>query len=319
MFALSPRPGARLIRSLFERDAERTRRALEEHARSTFPAITDEPYREGEGDAVLDVHLPDGVASGDRLPVLAWVHGGAWLSGDKADAWPYLALIAADGYAVVAPNYALAPGARYPTPVFQINDALGHLIANADRLGLDPARIALAGDSAGAQIVSQLAAAIADPGYARELGLTPAVPAEHLRAVVLHCGFYDLDAFVRRGEVAPVAFLRWGVRTMVWAYTGSRAPDPHVLREMSAIDHLTPAFPPAFVGGGNGDPLTEAQSMPFARALASLGVEVETLVYPSDHEPKLGHEYQFHLEEPDARNALRRSLAFLKAHLRERP
>ena len=70
---------------------------------------------------------------------------------------PYFELIAAQGYTVIAVDYSLAPAATYPAALRQLNDALVYLQAQADRLHVDTGRLVLAGDSAGAQLVSQLA------------------------------------------------------------------------------------------------------------------------------------------------------------------
>ena len=312
-FALSPRPGAFVVRSFFERDAARVKAALAKHAPQGISSIVDQPYRAGDGDAYLDVYFPTAAAQpGVRLPTLVWTHGGGWVSGHKDDTVPYFQLIAATGFAVVSLGYSPAPGKQYPTPVVQVNDALAYLRANADRLHVDPERVMLGGGSAGAQIASQVATLVTSPAYAAELGIAAALKPEHLRGVVLYSGYYDLNRFVEDGNATPVRLLRWGVTTVVWAYVGSKRPDDATLRQMSAIAHATAAFPPTFISGGNGDPLTDAHARPFAARLEGLGVAVTALFYPADHDPRLGHEYQYNLDIPDGQNALAQMLAFMK-------
>jgi acetyl esterase/lipase len=302
-----------LIRFLFERSSAKTLRRLAPFRPSGVAVITDERYRDGDAEALLDVYRPSGAGPDERLPAVVWVHGGAWLSGDKADVSPYYELLAAEGYVVVAVNYSLAPRSNYPLPLHQVDAALSFIRSHAARLGADEDRIFIAGDSAGAQITSQIALAITDPVYARELRLTPSIKPEQLRGVILHCGFYDLQTFVDRGRLAPVAFLRWGVATMLKAYLGHAATDPVTIRQMSATEHLSSAFPPTFISGGNGDPLTVVHSRPLAARLRGLGVEVTTLFFDDEHEPRLAHEYQFDLTLPDAQEAMRRTLSFLMA------
>ena len=127
---------------------------------------------------LLDVHRPS--ATGAPLPALVWVHGGGFVGGSKDELAGYFKLIASNGYAVVAPRYALAPEHRYPTPTRQVMHALGYLKANAERLGIDGGRIALAGDSAGAQIAAQIAALVTSPG-------TPTRSASRQRSHPLSC------------------------------------------------------------------------------------------------------------------------------------
>ena len=95
--------------------------------------------------------------------------------------------------------------------------ALDYLQANAERLHIDPDRIAIAGDSAGAQIAAQLAALITTPGYAERVGLTPAITARQLRGVVLACGPYDLGL---AGQVSTPAGRRL-IKAIMWAYSGN--------------------------------------------------------------------------------------------------
>jgi acetyl esterase/lipase len=318
---LSPRPGAWLIRTVFESNSGDVKAKLEKHTPDGVTLVADQHYRPGDDDAYLDVYFPAASdQAGVRLPTLIWTHGGAWISGDKADASPYFEIIANEGYTVVSLDYSLGPEEKYPTAVLQINDALAYLQANAERLHIDPDRIAMTGDSAGAQLTSQIAALTTNPEYAAELGITPSLRPEQLRGVVLHCGIYDLITFMDHANLEHNAsfltnLLGWGSRTSIWAYTGSRDGDTPVLRQMSSIEHATADFPATFISGGNGDPLTKDQSIPLAEKLKSLGVETQELFYPDDHEPSLGHEYQFNLDNEDGQNALAQTLAFLKTHL----
>ncbi len=166
----------------------------------------------------------------------------------------------------------------------------------------------LAGDSAGAQLSAQLAAAITDPDVARDLGLEPSLSADALRGVVLNCGIYNVPAMDGAGGLVG-----WGVQQALWSYTGDRdfvASD--AARQMSSLFVVTENFPAAFINGGNADPLTDTQSKPLAAKLSELGVMVDEVFYPDDHTPELGHEYQFDLSLQDARDALDRTITFVR-------
>jgi acetyl esterase len=311
---ISPWPGALLIRTVFESNAAEVKAAMEKHAPEGIASITNQQYREGDDDALLDVYFPEGLAEAEALPTVVWTHGGAWLSGSKENDVPYFELIAKEGYTVVALGYSLAPEKTYPTAVHQINDALAYIQENAERLHIDPDNIIMAGDSAGSQLTSQIAAIVTNPGYAESLGITPSLRADQLKGLVLTCGIYDMEAFLENGDMIKGGILGWGVGVTTWAYTGSRDHDSAALAEMSTINHVTADYPPAFITGGNGDPLTDAQSKPLAEKLDGLGVETTTLFYPADHEPKLPHEYQFNLDNEDGQNALKEILGFIKTH-----
>ncbi|BDZ48396.1 hypothetical protein GCM10025867_06370 [Frondihabitans sucicola] len=219
----------------------------------------------------------------------------------------YLKILAAEGYTAVSVDYSLGPDAVYPTAVRQLNDALRHLVGNAASLGVDPDRIVLAGDSAGAQLASQLAAPAVNPELAGLLDLKPSLRPEQLRGTLLHCGIYDLRAMSSLHGVAA-----WGFKHALWASTGTRPwSQTFAGATMSTVDFVTPDFPPAFVSGGNDDPLTWMQSVPFAARLRQVGVATTTLFWAAGHEPALPHEYQFHLDLPDAGVALTATLEFL--------
>lgn len=313
---LSPWPGSQLIRLVFRQNDVKVSAALQKHTPEGVASFLDIPYRAGDADAELDVFVPEtAVVTDETLPAVVWVHGGAWVSGQREDWRPYFMSLAAEGFVVVAVGYSLAPGQTYPTQVRQLDAALAYLRAHASRFHLDPDRIVLAGDSAGAQITSQYAALVTNGRSALDAEISPTLPATSLRGGLFYCGIFDFDRYFG----AP-GIIGYGTKVATWAYTGNRGTTMEAnpaLREMSTIRHLTGTFPPTFISGGNADPLTELQSKPFADALERLGVPVSRLFFPDDHEPGLGHEYQFDLDAPEGQRALRESVAFLQTVTRQ--
>ena len=323
-FSLSPWPSALTIRYVFESGANDVKKDMEQFAPGGISELLDQQYRPDDGDAKLDVYFPEGSsAAGTHLPTLVWIHGGAWISGHKDDVPTYFQLIAEQGFTVVSIGYSIGPEETYPTALHQINDALAFIQQQADQYHVDVSRIAIAGDSAGAQLTSQISTVITNPDYAAEIELAPALKPEQLRAVVLFCGIYDMIAFkghdvdsVKPSDTFLSKILQWGVDSSLWAYTGEKGGDPDALREMSTINFVTADFPATFISGGNDDPLTDEQSRPLADRLESLGVSVQALFYPDDYSAKLAHEYQFNLDTPDGQQALSQMLAFLKEQLK---
>nr|WP_241665741.1 alpha/beta hydrolase [Prescottella subtropica] len=300
-----------LVRAVFDRSARQTTDALTAHAPSGVDAITGVQYRDGDDDAYLDVYFPAELSgTADALPTVIWTHGGAWISGHRTNYATYYELLADAGFTVVSVDYSVGPEHRYPTAVAQLRDAHAYVLANAARLHVDPDRIVLAGDSAGAQLSSQLAAVATSDDYAREIGIVSALRPEQLRGVVLNCGIYDVPNMVGGPGV-----IGWGTEQSVWAYTGSKdVDDSPAVAQMSTLRHVTADFPPAYISGGNADPLTPKQSKALAARLTGLGVDVTTLFFPDDHEPPLAHEYQFDLDTADGRTALDRTIEFLRKH-----
>lgn len=104
------------------------------------------------------------------------------------------------------------------------------------------------------------------------------------------------------------------MRAVLWAYSGTRDVASDERFALTAVPrHVTPAFPPTFLTAGNADPLLPHTTSLAAR-LQELGVETDTLLFPADTDPPLGHEYQFRLDTTAGQEALRRILAFLALH-----
>jgi acetyl esterase len=305
---LSPWPAALIVRFVFERDGARVLKALRAHSPGGIDRATGIRYRANDRHALLDVYYPTGTSA--PRPTVVWTHGGAWISGGRANAAPYFELIAAAGFTVVSLDYSRGPARRYPFAVHQLNEAHTYLVEHADELNIDPDRILLAGDSAGAQFSSQLATAITDPSYAAELGIRPGLAAHQLRGVILHCGIYEMS-----GLLHSTGIIGWGNRAALRAYVGGlRFADSPSLQQMSVMHRATAAFAPTFIGGGNGDPLTDAQAKPFADRLESLGVDVTRLFWPENLAPPLPHEYQFDLDRPEGIAALDAAIDFARDH-----
>lgn len=300
----TPWPSALLIRGVFEQGAAAAIAEMQPYVPDVaLIEHRDLDYGGGNGQT-LDVF---GLPGDEPRPTVVWIHGGAWISGTKTDVEPYLRILAAEGYTTVALGYSIAPEQIYPTGVRQANDALAYLEQHAEELGIDPQQIVIAGDSAGAQLASQVAALTTNAEYADLLGVTPALDDGQLVGSVLNCGVYDLRAMAELNGIAA-----WGFKIALWAYTGSQdwsSAAPGAM--MSTIDFATADFPPTFISGGNGDGLTWLQSIPMSQRLQEHGVEVSSLFWPADHEPALPHEYQFHLDSDEAHVALEQTLDFL--------
>ena len=141
----------------------------------------------GDGAELLgDLYMPDGV---ETAPILVAVHGGGWQVGNRkfyAHWGPYLAR---HGIAVFAVEYRLTqPGAKaYPDAVRDVVAAVEFVRANAGRYRLDPERIGLIGDSAGAH----LSALVALAGNERPFALASSAGSDRIAAKVV-VGFYGV-------------------------------------------------------------------------------------------------------------------------------
>ncbi|HST19957.1 MAG TPA: alpha/beta hydrolase [Blastocatellia bacterium] len=112
--------------------------------------------RVGNKSLKLDLYLPQGQGP---FPLIIWVHGGGWTSGDKslsADSPQFRQT--ARGYAVASINYRLSQEAKFPAQIEDCKAAIRWLRAHATQYNLDPSRIAAWGSSAGGHLVALMGA-----------------------------------------------------------------------------------------------------------------------------------------------------------------
>ncbi|SDW21321.1 alpha/beta hydrolase [Paenibacillus sp. CF384] len=129
--------------------------------------ISDVIYGEADGKPLLlDIALPS--QRGGKLPIAMYIHGGAWLWGDKAEpseSGMFVRHFAAQGYLSVSINYRFSNEAIYPAQLHDAKAAVRWLRANAESFGGDPARIGVFGHSAG----GHLAALLGTTGHVEEM------------------------------------------------------------------------------------------------------------------------------------------------------
>jgi acetyl esterase/lipase len=146
------------------------------------------PYTAAESDEEpkhqLDVYLPKGATA---APVLFFVHGGAWRSGDRSQ---YIALgnrFAKEGLVTVIPSYRLAPKHPHPAQIQDVAAAFAWTVRHVAQYGGDTNRIFVAGHSAGGHLVALLAL---HERYLVEQHLSPGL----IRGVAALSGVYDLTS-----------------------------------------------------------------------------------------------------------------------------
>lgn len=267
-----------------------------------------------EGPGVeVDLHTapvgPDGVVGfrvvrpagvGGTLPVVLHLHGGRWITGD-ADTHGHLIRALATGAraAVVVPEFTLVPEARYPVAVEEAYATLLWVVGHADELGLDPARVAVAGDCTGATTATVLAMLVQRRGGPR------------LAAQLLYYPWADprCDSASHR-EFADVPVLSSAAARWYWEqYPGSPRDlgDATFAPARASRDDLV-GLPPTLLVTAEVDVVRD-EAEAYGRALRAAGVEVLATRY-------LGVVHDFVTlrplrDVPAARAALREGAAFL--------
>jgi acetyl esterase/lipase len=260
-------------------------------SRSTGAPTTRQDVSYGSDPAeLLDLVRPAGNAT-ERRPAVILVHGGGFTGGDKGtrDMVGLSTRLARDGYVVTSVNYGLAPAVRYPVPVRQVQSAIRWVRAHAGALGVDPARVAAVGESAGAILASEVGTA----------GSGSRTTGARVRAVVSLSGLTDFR--MREENVHPVA-----ARNAL-AYLGcstiTRCP---AATAASAVTALDPTDPPILFASSTDDLVPGASDAVMATAMRRLHIPVSVVVEP-------GSAHAGELFAGTDLNA--RVLAFLRAHV----
>ena len=234
-------------------------------------------------DSLLDVYVPEGTAA--PLPTIVSIHGGGYVYGSKEIYRRYGMDMARRGFAFVNFNYRLAPKWKFPTPLFDTNAVMEWIVQNAHRYHLDPGRIILVGDSAGAQLASQYAVIQTNPGYAALFGMKPAKI--QIRALGLNCGIYDMTA--RASEIPRTG--------LALDYLGKKILpcDPRV----RVLENVTENYPPAFITTACHDFLRECAE-PMYRLLTEKGIESQWKCYGTEEDETVGHVFHVNIRLPEA-------------------
>src|SRR5262245_52806689 len=155
-------------------------------------------YGEHKERNTLDLFVP---RSEKPLPLIIWVHGGAWQGGSKAGINPAMQFLA-KGYAVAAINYRLSQHAIYPAQIQDCKEAVRLLRANAKKYNLDPDRFGVWGASAGGHLVALLGTTSGEKELARADSPNKDV-SDRVQCVVDFFGPIDLTRMAAQAMAEP--------------------------------------------------------------------------------------------------------------------
>jgi len=153
----------------------------------------------------LDIYTPQ-TNEGEKHPVLIYLHGGGWTSGDKSRAASKPAFFTENGYVFVSVNYRLHPDVQYEEMADDAAKAVKWVMDHADEYQIDPSKINVMGHSAGGHLAALIAA---NPVYLNRVGLTPA----SLNSIVVLDGPLDMKRFI---EAIPSYQKVFGSDEKVW-------------------------------------------------------------------------------------------------------
>ena len=222
-----------------------------------------------EGPLRARLYVPEEAQGGEPAALIVYYHGGGWVAGDlDTHDQPCRLLARTSGARVLSVDYRLAPEHPFPAPVEDALAAFRDAVASAGRLGVDPARVAVAGDSAGghlAAVTAQAAAAGDGPAPAFQLLIYPVTDLARVSASRL--------AFAE-GFVLTRENMDWYEQQFL-ASGGSRE-DPRVSPLLAGDLH---GVAPAFVVTAGFDPLRD-EGEAYARRLREAGVHASLRRHP---------------------------------------
>lgn len=257
----------------------------------------------GYPDSFFTLYYPD--EEQKTLPVIMYIHGGGWSTGNASAVKSFAKLLALNGYIVANVDYSLAPEYAYPTSTYQLVETLNYLYENADQYGIDNQRIFIGGNSAGAHLASQIGGLVSNHDYASEVGVNIRIPAESVKGLLLFNGVYNFDT------VGSCKFP--GVKKFAWSYTGKKNYTAYErIDELSTVKHITEKYPEVFITVGDADPL-ESQTIEFIDSLKNYGINYTSLLW-SGTDAGLYHDYIYELNTKEAQNAYNMVIDFLNKY-----
>lgn len=225
------------------------------------------------GDLLFDLYLPPRSA-GSPLPVVLWLHGGGWFTGDRT-LCPDLATRAeATGLAYASIEYRLSGDALFPAQLLDVRAAIRFIRSNAARWNLDPSSMGLWGASAG----GHLAALAGVTGHLLHVpGEDPAAVLSDASVRAVSTGYppVDLsevvtDSMTARPTANPLTFPE---SRLLGALPSERR---ELARQANPLTYITAAAPAFLLAHGTADPLVDQQqSVALHEALVAAGVNSE--------------------------------------------
>lgn len=227
------------------------------------------PGPEGAPEVPVRVYRPKG--SSETLPGVLWIHGGGYvIGGVEEDDLVVQSVVEEVGCVAVSVGYRLAPEHPFPAPLEDCYAALKWMADNAAELGVDPARIAITGPSAGGGLTAGLALLARDRG---EVGVAFQAP--------IYPMIDDRNVTPSSHQIADSRI--WGREYNIngWrAYVGEDAGGDGV-SSYAAATRATDlsGLPPAYIAVGTLDLFLD-EDIEYARRLVEAGVPTELHVYP---------------------------------------
>lgn len=264
------------VSMLEEQDDEPLYKMTPENARRFLNNLQEKTHKEIEADVTdmniftetadnVDIRVVRPKGNTEKLPVILYIHGGGWVLGGKESFDMLIRKLAVcTNSVVIFPAYALSPEVHYPVAFNQIYGVLEYVFENPEQFNIDENRIAIAGDSAGANMAAVTALKAKN---------------ENGPKILFECLFYpvtnaDMDTksydLFKDGPWLTKKAMEW-----FWdAYVpDKKLRDDAYISPLKAEEEDLAGFPPTLIITAENDVLRD-EGEAFARKLDTAGVEV---------------------------------------------
>jgi arylformamidase len=224
------------------------------------------PYTEPSSERQkLDIYSPD---NANQMPVVFWIHGGGWQSGDRTSVQSKPQAFNEYGLVFVSTGYRLLPDVEMGTLICDVAKSVGWVRKNIADYGGDPNRIFIMGHSAGAQLAAILCT---DDRYLKAEG----VSMDMIKGCVPVDGdTYDIPAIITTAETRRQVH---GQPPATFGHREKFGNDPEKHRDFSAVTHVAQGkdIPPFFILYVSGHPDTSAQAQRLGAVLKEAKIAVK--------------------------------------------
>lgn len=203
---------------------------------------------------------------GKEKPCVLYMHGGGWCAYDKRVFRSTCKRLCQCGTVVFNCNFRLAPKFSVEDMQQDIYAIIDYISANAQQYGGNPEKIILAGDSAGAHLLSL---------FINKATLHDEHVAEKVKGCAFFYGVYNLETALDTGFKHLNTYMSSIVPPSTVDYHGR-------LQEISPVNYISANIPPTLICSGQIDKLNDSQSQQYAQILREIGVTVQSLIFPKE-------------------------------------
>ncbi|MBZ9607890.1 alpha/beta hydrolase [Clostridium estertheticum] len=268
-----------------------------------FKFITNIQYVEDQDSIrLLDIAVPDG---NGMFPIIIYVHGGGWMSGNKNSYTRICKSFAKDGYLTFNINYRLAPKYSYPIQIQDIASAINWVEKNAEIYGGDKTKIFLAGDSSGAHLISHYVTILENEDLKKITNIEKVISIDVIKGILLFYGVYNISDLDKLNS--PI------IKIQNESFLGKDL-DLYKKRVKltSSIFYINKKFPPAFICTGEVD-IIHPQSVELAKELSKYKVNYKLLMLSKQEYPEAKHAFLNFYKRKCSRVAMDEAVKFLNS------